>query len=150
MKVEWYADNQKQPRPQSVRPQRPKIGTRKQNTSKTSSRLHRVSPTFDQPKMWCKVKEWCNQDRLAILLKGCHGASQSIHRQCVVLLKCGRYNDDRICITSPICLLIQAGAPQVFAYRHIDQADMVEKDVIRNDICASKFYQIFILSDHKS
>jgi hypothetical protein len=29
-------------------PQRSKIGTRKQNTSKTSERLSRVDPTFDQ------------------------------------------------------------------------------------------------------
>jgi hypothetical protein len=27
---------------------------------------------------------------------------------------------------------------------------MAEDDAIQNDLCASKFYQIFILSDHKS
>jgi hypothetical protein len=40
-------DDQKQQRSQTIRPQRPKIGNRKQNTSKTSSRLRRVAPTFD-------------------------------------------------------------------------------------------------------
>jgi hypothetical protein len=48
MKVGRSADDHKQQRLQTVRPQRPKTGTRKQNTSKTSGRLHRVGPTFDQ------------------------------------------------------------------------------------------------------
>jgi hypothetical protein len=42
------------------------------------------------------------------------------------------------------------GAPPVFAYLHVDQAYMAEEDAIRNDHCASKFYQVIILSDHKS
>ena len=48
MKVGWSADNQKQQRPEIVRPQRPKIGTRKQNTYNASGRLSRVDSTFDQ------------------------------------------------------------------------------------------------------
>jgi hypothetical protein len=42
------------------------------------------------------------------------------------------------------------GAPQVFAYWHVDQTYMAKEDAIQNGLCASKFYQIFILSDHKS
>jgi hypothetical protein len=101
MKVRRFADNQKQ------------------NTSKMSGRLSRVGPTFDQllakymkkkkvvlhdrpikqskskrryvqrQRLTKPTKKWYNQDRLVILLKGCHGAFQSIHHRCVVLLKCG-------------------------------------------------------------
>jgi hypothetical protein len=48
MKARQSTDDQKQQQPQTVRPQRSKIGIRKQNTSKTSGRLSRVGPTFDQ------------------------------------------------------------------------------------------------------
>jgi hypothetical protein len=117
MKIGRSIDDQKQHRSQTVRPQCPKIGTRKQNTSKTYGRLRRGGPTFDQllAKYMNKkavshnrpikqsqkydlcesegrlnrAEKWCNQDRMVILLQGCHGALQSIHRRCVVLLKCG-------------------------------------------------------------
>jgi hypothetical protein len=48
MKARWSVDDQKQQKPQTIRPQHSKIGTRKQNTSKMSGRLSRVGPTFDQ------------------------------------------------------------------------------------------------------
>jgi hypothetical protein len=48
MKARQSADNQKQQWPQTLRPQCPKTGTRKQNSSKTSGRLSRVGPAFDQ------------------------------------------------------------------------------------------------------
>jgi hypothetical protein len=53
-------------------------------------------------------------------------------------------------ITGPMCLLIWAGGTTCFSYWHNDQADMAEEDAIQNNLCASKFYQIFILSDHES
>jgi hypothetical protein len=76
MKVGRSADNRKQQRPEIVRPQRPKIGTRKQNTFKTSSQFSKVDPTFDQlltkyikkklvphdqPIKWTKSKRWYMQ-----------------------------------------------------------------------------------------
>jgi hypothetical protein len=48
MKVGWSVDDQKQQQPQTVGPQHSKTSIRKQNTSKTSDRLSRVVPTFDQ------------------------------------------------------------------------------------------------------
>jgi hypothetical protein len=48
IKAERSADDQKQQRPHTVRPQRHKTGTRKQNTFETSGRLSRIGPTFDQ------------------------------------------------------------------------------------------------------
>jgi hypothetical protein len=48
MKVERSTGNYKKQRPHTVRPQRSKIGTRKQNTSKMSDRLSRVDLTFGQ------------------------------------------------------------------------------------------------------
>jgi hypothetical protein len=42
------------------------------------------------------------------------------------------------------------GAPQVFAYWQVDQANMVEEDAMWNDLYALKFYQLFILYDRKS
>jgi hypothetical protein len=48
MKARRSTYNQKQQRPQTVNPQRPKIGTREQNTSRTLGRLSRVDPTFNQ------------------------------------------------------------------------------------------------------
>jgi hypothetical protein len=135
MKVGQSVDDQKQQRPQTVIPQHPKTGTRKQNTSKTSGRLHRVGPAFDQliakymkkdvphirPIKQTKSKgdlceskgrlnqpkKWCNQDGLVILLQGCHGAFWSIHCRCVVLPKCGAVQR-LIHIIGPICLLIRA------------------------------------------
>jgi hypothetical protein len=47
IKAKRSAGNQKKQRPQAVRPQSSKIGTRKQNTSKVSGRLSRTTPTFD-------------------------------------------------------------------------------------------------------
>jgi hypothetical protein len=38
----------------------------------------------------------------------------------------GRYNNESVLLAQSVCLF-KLGAPQVFAYRHID---MVEKDVI--------------------
>jgi phage tail tape-measure protein len=48
MKAGWFPDNQKQQRSQTVRPERPKIGTRKQMNSRMSGRLSYVGLTFDQ------------------------------------------------------------------------------------------------------
>jgi hypothetical protein len=47
MMAGWSADGQKQ-QPQTIEPQRSKTSVRKQNTAKTSRRLSRVGPTFDQ------------------------------------------------------------------------------------------------------
>jgi hypothetical protein len=55
----------------------------------------------------------------------------------------GWYDDESILLAQFVCLF-RLGAP------HDDQADMAQEDAIQNDLCASKFYQIFILSDHKS
>jgi hypothetical protein len=48
MKAGQSTDDQKQQQPQTVRPQCSKTGIWKQNTSKMSGRLSKVSPTFDQ------------------------------------------------------------------------------------------------------
>jgi hypothetical protein len=47
MKAEQSSDDQKK-QPQTVGPQHFKTSIGKQNTSKTSGRLSRVGPTFDQ------------------------------------------------------------------------------------------------------
>jgi hypothetical protein len=106
------------------------MGSRRQNASKTFGWLNSVGPTFNQllakymkkvvphaqPIKRTKSKRQStrkqrptkpDQERLIILLQGCHGAFQSIHHRCVVLLNCGvvwRW----ICITVPNCLLIRA------------------------------------------
>jgi hypothetical protein len=90
-----------------------------------------------------RPKKRYNQDRLAILLLGCHGAFQSIHCRCVVVLNCvvvRRW----IRITSQICVAyLGMGAPQVFAYWHVDLADMVKEDAIQNGLYASNIYIIW-------
>jgi hypothetical protein len=48
MKVERFADGQKQQQPHTISPQCSKTCTMKQNISKTFGRLSRVDPTFDQ------------------------------------------------------------------------------------------------------
>jgi hypothetical protein len=48
MKVGQSANKQKQQQLQTIRPQRSKTSIRKQNTSKTSGRLSKIGPTFDQ------------------------------------------------------------------------------------------------------
>jgi hypothetical protein len=48
MKVGRSANAQKQQQPQTIGKQHSKISIRKQNTSKTSGRLSKVGPTFDQ------------------------------------------------------------------------------------------------------
>jgi hypothetical protein len=55
----------------------------------------------------------------------------------------GWYGDESVLLAQFVCLF-RLGAP------HDDQADMDQEDAIQNGLCASKFYQIFILSDHKS
>jgi hypothetical protein len=42
------------------------------------------------------------------------------------------------------------GVPQVFAYWQVDQVDMAEEDAIRNDLCALKFHQVFILLEKEA
>jgi hypothetical protein len=60
-----------------------------------------------------RPNKWCNQDRLVILFQGCHGVVQSVHRRCVVLLKCGVVQW-WIHITGPIRLLIRVGGHHRF------------------------------------
>jgi hypothetical protein len=60
----------------------------------------------------------------------------------------GRYADESVLLAQS-AYLFGLGAPHVFAYRHVYHAVMDKEDAIRNGICASKFYQIIILYDHK-
>jgi hypothetical protein len=162
----------------SSNPQRSKIGTRRQNTSKTSNRLSRVDPTFNQllakymkkkvvphnrsikqmkkskrlsgrkqgptkPKGSATKSAWSSSSRDGMVLPGLSIADVLSYSSV------GWYGDESVLLAQSVCLF-GMGVPWVFAYWHVDQVDMAEEDAIWNGHYASKFYKIFILSDHKS
>jgi hypothetical protein len=78
MKAKQSANYHKQQRPQTVRPQHPKVGTRKQSTSKMSRRLSRASPTFVQLLAKYLKEKAVPHDRP---IKQSKSKSQSVQRQ---------------------------------------------------------------------
>jgi hypothetical protein len=131
MKARRSVDNKKHQQPQTVRPQRSKISTRKQNTSKTLGQLNRVGPTFDQllakymkktiphnqpikqsqkhPKGSAAKIAWSSSSRDGMVLPGLSIVDVLSYSSV------GWYDIESILLAQSICLF-GLGAPQVFAY----------------------------------
>jgi hypothetical protein len=137
------AEGQKQ-QPQTIGPQRSKTSVRKQNTAKTSGRLSRVGPPFDQllAKYMKKVvphnrpikptkskrrsvrkqKLTKTAQKVAQLRSPSHPPSMDsmvlpvLSIADVLSYSCvGWYGDESILLAQSVCLF-WLGAPQVFAY----------------------------------